>query len=175
MIEFWYHSCKNETMKNLFLLLISLMSFAACQSTSAPANTSIETGYKQAPSTTETKPSDSLHNMDTSVMIVDSTSHITFNGMPLQQSDNSVYNTVYNSWLQAYQTTKHLPLAFKLIQQGTVTMGIRGNIGDALLKVQDDMKNYISKDKYKKPFVQLDAAVKDSLKKMHPVLFARPV
>ncbi len=161
-------------MKKNYLLFVMLISVGACHQTSAPANTSIDTGYKPTPLTTETKPSDSLQNMDTSVMIIDSTSHITFNGMPLQTMNNGVYNTVYNSWLQAYQKTGHLPVAFKLIQQGTVMMGIRGNVGDDLLKVQSDMKDYIAKDKYKKSFAQLDAAAKDSLKTLHPVLFTRP-
>ncbi len=162
-------------MKTKFFLPVTVITFfTACQQSAPPANTSIDTGYQPTPLTTEVKPSDSLHNMDTSVMIVDSMSHITFNGMPLQGSDNSIYSTVYNSWLQAYQKTKHLPVAFKFVQQGTVTMGIRGNIGDALLKVQDDMKNYIAKDHYQKPFAQLDANRKDSLEKMHPVLFKRP-
>lgn len=161
-------------MKNLILVIVILSGFSACQQTSAPANTSIDIGYQPTQLTTETKPSDSLHNMDTSVMIVDSTSHITFNGMPLQKSDNSIYNTVYDSWLRAYEKSKHLPLAFKLVQQGTVMMGIRGDIGDAVVKAQDDMKNYIAKDKYRKPFAQLNAAEKDSLQQMHPILFTRP-
>ena len=161
-------------MKNIFSIVAVILSTTACQQTSAPANTSINTGYKQTPLITETKPSDSLHNMDTGVMVIDSMSHITFNGMSLAKGDNSIYNSVYDSWLQAYQTTKHLPVAFKLVQQGTVMMGIRGNIGDAVLKAQDDMKNYIAKDKFKKPFMQLDSTAKYNLKEMHPVLFQRP-
>ena len=160
-------------MKYLILLLL-IISFAACQQSSAPGNTSLDTGFQQTPLVTETKPSDSLHNMDTSVMIVDSMSHITFDGMPLEKKENNVYNAVYSDWLQAYQKTNHLPLAFKLVQQGTVTMGIRGNIGDAVLKAQDDMKDYIAKNKFKKKFVELSAAQKDSMQSLHPILFKRP-
>lgn len=157
-----------------FIATVILLIINACKQSSAPANTSIDTGFQQTPLVTDTKPSDSLHNMDTSVMIVDSMANITFNGMPLAKKDNNVYNAVYNNWLQAYQKTKHLPLAFKLVQQGTVTMGIRGNIGDAVLQAQEDMKNYLSKDKFKKPFAQLTSAQKDSLREAHPVLFQRP-
>lgn len=156
------------------LIILFVAGFDACQQTSAPANTSLDTGFQQTPLVTETKPSDSLHNMDTSVMVVDSTGNIKFDNAPLEKKENNVYNTVYNSWLQAYQQTAHLPLAFKLVQQGTVTMGIRGNIGDAVLKVQDDMKNYIAKDKFKKKFAELTFAEKDSMQSMHPVLFKRP-
>ena len=162
------------TMKYIASIVVMLICLGACRQKSAPENPSVNSGYQPTPLATETKPLDSMHHMDTSVMIVDSTSHITFNGTPLQKSDNSIYNTVYDSWLQAYHVTKHLPLAFKLVQQGTVTMGIRGNIGDAVVKAQEDMKNYIAKDKYKKTFAQLDAAAKDSLTKMHPILFTRP-
>ena len=154
--------------------MILITGIIACQQSSAPTHTSIDTGFQQTPLITETKPSDSLHNMDTSVMVVDSTANITFNGAPLEKKENNVYNTVYNSWMQAYQKTKHLPLAFKLVQQGTVMMGIRGDIGDAVLKAQTDMKNYISKDKFKKPFTQISSAQKDSLQQAHPVLFQRP-
>ena len=154
--------------------VILVISINACKQASAPANTSIDTGFQQKPLVTETKPSDSLHNMDTSVMVVDSVANITFNGVPLEKKENNVYNVVYNSWLQAYQTTKHLPLAFKLVQQGTVMMGTRGNIGDAVLKAQNDIKNYISKDKFKMPFAQLTSAQKEELQQAHPVLFQRP-
>ena len=156
------------------IILLSFVCLASCGETSAPGNTSLDTGFQQTTLITETKPSDSLHNMDTSVMIVDSTGNITFDGAPLEKKENSVYNAVYNSWLQAYQKTSHLPLAFKLVQQGTVTMGIRGNMGDAIVKAQDDMKNYIARDKFKKKFAELPAAEKDSMQSLHPVLFRRP-
>lgn len=157
-----------------FMMPLLLVGFAACQQSSAPGNTSLDTGFQQTPLITETKPSDSLHNMDTSVMIVDSMSNITLDGMPLEKKENNVYNAVYSDWQQAYQKTKHIPLAFKLVQQGTVTMGIRGNIGDAVLKAQDDMKNYIAKDKFKKKFAELTSAEKNSMHGLHPVLFQRP-
>jgi len=162
-------------MKHVFFCIIVFAVFiASCQQSSAPANTSIDTGFQQTPLVTATNPSDSLHNMDTSVMIIDSMSNITFNGAPMEKKENNVYNAVYNNWLQAYQSTQHLPVAFKLVQQGTVMMGIRGNIGDALLKAQNDMKNYIAKDKYRKSFAQLSGAEKDSLQQSHPILFNRP-
>lgn len=157
-----------------FAVLLLITGFAACHSSSAPGNTSLDTGFQQTPLTTETKPSDSLHNMDTIVMIVDSMSNITLNGMPLEKKDNNIYNAVYGDWLQAYQKTNHLPLAFKLAEQGTVTMGLRGNIGDAVLKAQEDMKNYIAKDKFKKKFAELTNAEKDSLQSLHPISFKRP-
>ncbi len=67
-----------------------------------------------------------------------------------------------------------MPRHFTMQQQGTVTMGIRGNIGDAVLKAQEDLKNAIAKDKFQTSFAQLPAAVKDSFEKELPVLFTRP-
>ena len=153
---------------------VLVISFVACQQVSDTGHTSLDTGFQQTPLVTQTKPSDSLRNMDTSTMIVDSTGRMTFDGMPLEKKENNVYNAVYNDWLQAYQKTGHLPLVFKLVQQGTATMGIRGNIGDAILKAQEDMKNYISKDKFKKKFAELTQPEKDNMQSMHPILFKRP-
>lgn len=160
-------------MKYLFTVGI-IIGLAACQQTSAPANTSLDTGLQPVPLVTQTKPSDSLHNMDTSMMVVDSTGNIRLNGATLEKKENNVYNAVYNSWLQAYQKTAHLPLVFKLVQEGTVTMGIRGNIGDAILKAQANMKDYIAKDKFKKKFTELTSSEKDSLQSLHPILFQKP-
>ena len=160
-------------MKYLISILL-IIGFIACQQVPDTGHTSLDTGYQQTPLTTETKPSDSLHNMDTTTMIADSAGNITFDGMPLEKKENSVYNAVYNDWQQAYQKTDHLPLAFKLVQHGTVTMGIRSNIGEAVLKAQEEMKNYIAKDKFKKKFAELTPAEKDSLQSLHPVLFMRP-
>ena len=163
-------------MKSLctLLLVFFIFLFTSCGNSGAPANTIVDTGFNRTHLVTDTKPSDSLHNMDTSILVVDSISHVVLNGVPVESGRKSVYNAVYASWLRAYQKTGHLPLSFKLVQQGTVTMGIRGNIGDAVLQVQNDMKNYIAKDKYKKQFDKLSANEKDSMQSLHPVLFTKP-
>lgn len=161
------------TTNTIFSLVIGAAVFCACGENPAPDNASVDTGYHETPLVTDTQP-DSLLYMDTSVMVVDSTSHISFNGQAVPAEPNSIYNAVYNTWMQAYQRTGHLSLRFALQQQGTVTMGIRGNIGDAVMKAQEDVKNYIAKDTYQSSFSELPAAVKDSLAKVHPVLFTRP-
>ncbi len=173
MHNFGIIPAKTEAMKYLFVIGI-VAGLAACQQSSTTGSTSLDTGFQSTPLVTETKPSDSLHNMDTSVMVVDSVANITFNGAPLEKKENNVYNAVYNSWMQAYQKTNHLPLAFKLVKQGTVTMGLRENIGDAVMKAQDEMKNYIAKDKFRKKFAELSSVEKDSMQNMHPVLFQKP-
>ncbi len=158
------------------LVPVSMYMLAAvsCQPAPEPLHTSMDTGLQQTPLVTDTQPADTLLHMDSSVMVVDSTSHITFNGMPVKGDRNDIHRAVYNSWLHAYDQSGHLPVGFQLVQQGTVTMGIRGILGDAVLQAQEDMKSYVAKDKYNQTFSALPAGEKDSLQKLHPILFKRP-
>ena len=147
---------------------------AACDQPSADTNTIVNPAGSDDHLLTDTKPPDTTRYSDTSVMVIDSMSHVTFNSQPVDGARTEIYYTVYNSWLQDYSRTGHLPVYFKFVQLGTVTMGIRGDVGDDMLKAQKDMKDYIAKDKYHKPFEQLDAALQDSMKMAHPILFKRP-
>ncbi len=87
-------------MNSSLVCLIALCAAAlvACGETPAPDNDSVDTGYHQTPLVTDTQP-DTLLYRDTSLMVVDSTSHITFNGQPLDLAQNGIYNAVYHSWL----------------------------------------------------------------------------
>ncbi len=162
-------------MKTLLLMLSLLMIvvFACKQSVSPTVSDVIDTNAGSRTVITDTKGPDSLPHMDTTLLVVDSAANITLNNVPLERKERNVYNGLYNNWLQAYSESRHLPVALHISYIGTVMMGARGDIMDAVVKAQEDMKKYIARDTYKKSFDSLQPAQQTAMQQQHAILFQK--
>lgn len=163
-------------MKTTLFTAAIAIALAACQQSASPTNKNdrIDTGFKQTPtSAIQTQKPDTLPGMDTSRIVVDSMARISFNGTPVDGKVTTLDNVLYNNWLQAYQASKHLPAALKMTKIGTVMMGARGSIMDAIVLAQDKMKDYIAQDKFQKKFAQLTPEQQKTLQDTHAILFQK--
>ena len=161
-------------MKSFRTLSAIVFFFLSCKQSASPSATgTADNGFKQTPLVTNTPPAGRLLPADTTLLIVDSMVNITMNGKPLDKKENNVYDALYNNWMQVYAAGKHVPVALKMITQGTVMMGARGNITDDIMKAQEAMKNYIAKDMYSNAFLSLTARQKQALQQAHPLLFQK--
>jgi hypothetical protein len=66
---------------------------------------------------------------------------------------------------------RRVPATLHITYIGTVMMGARGDIMDEVLKAQNDMKNYIAKDKYRKPYDSLSPDEQARMQQHYAILF----
>ena len=146
----------------------------ACRDSNSPAVSAIiDSTARRDDVVTDTKGPDTLPHMDTTQLVVDSAANITINGTPLSKGRNAVYRAVYDNWLHAYTLVHHLPAVLHITNIGTVTMGIRGNIMDEIIKAQHDMKNYIAKDRYHQRYDSLSHSQQVAMQQQHAILFQK--
>jgi len=154
----------------LFIILIA----TACNNSSSPGVSAIiDSDARNHTVVTDTKGSATMAHMDTTKLVIDSAVNISINGTPLQKRHNVVYRSLYDNWLHAYTEVQHLPAVLHITYVGTVMMGARGDIMDQVLKAQNDMKQYIARDKYKKPYESLNSEQQADMQLQHAILFQK--
>ena len=151
-----------------------LVAALACKESASPTvSNAIDSTAQQEKVTTDTKGADTLANMDTTRMVVDSAVNITINNTTLDRKENAVYQALYSNWLRAYTESAHLPATLHIQYIGMVMMGARGDIMDEVVKAQDNMKTYIARDKYKKPYDLLTPSQQAAMQQQHAILFQK--
>jgi len=157
-----------------YIILGLLFTTSACNDSASPtvANV-IDSNAQKKKVTTDTKGVDTLANMDTTKMVVDSAINITINNTLLKKKENNVYQALYDNWLRAYTESTHLPVALHIKYTGTVMMGARDDIMDQIQTAQNKMKQYIAKDKYKKLYDSLSPDQQAEMQKQHAILFQK--
>jgi hypothetical protein len=155
------------------LLVITLIATACRDSNSPSVSAIIDSTARRNAVVTDTKRPDTLANMDTTRLVVDAAVNITINGTSISKGRNAVYRAVYDNWLNAYTLVHHLPAVLHMTEIGTVTMGIRENIFDEIVKAQNNMKNYIAKNEYHQSFDSLSPNQQAGLQQQHAILFQK--
>ena len=158
----------------VYFLLSVIITITACKESASPTVSDvIDTNAQKNKVITDTKGEDTLANMDTTKIVVDSVVNIKVNNTLLKKKENNVYQALYNNWLRAYTESEHLPVALHITYIGTVMMGARGDIMDQVQTAQNNMKQYIAKDKYKKAYDSLNPDQQAGMRKQHAILFQR--
>lgn len=174
-VKLWYQICKAMSMKAfLSVVLFIALIVSACKDGNSPGVSAIiDSEARNDNVITDTKGPITLAHMDTTKLVIDSAVNITINGTALQRRHNTVYRALYDNWLHAYTEVQHLPAVLHITYVGTVMMGARGDIMDQVLKAQNDMKQYIARDKYKKPYDSLNAGQQGDMQQQHAILFQK--
>jgi hypothetical protein len=108
---------------------------------------------------------------DTQFIIVDSTVNIRLGNDTVPRRSGAFDSTLAAYWLQYYNSTKQLPKFLRFKYQGTVMMGARGSLMDAVVIVQDSLKAHIAQDKYQQAFSALTPQQQQELQQAFPILF----
>jgi hypothetical protein len=163
------------TMKALLSIALSVMLIAAaCSDNNSPrVSAIIDSDARNDKVVTDTKRTATLAHTDTTKLVVDSAVNISINGTPLQKRQNVVYRALYDNWLHAYSEVQHLPAVLHITYIGTVMMGARGDITDQVLQAQNDIKQYIGRDKYKKPYDSLSSGQQTEMQQEYGILFQK--
>jgi len=158
----------------IYLLLCIALIGTACRDSNSPAVSAIiDSAARRDAVVTDTKGPGTVPHMDTTQLVIDSTAAININGTPLKQGNNAVYLALYDNWLHAYTLVHHLPANLHITYVGTVLMGARGNILDQVTKAQDNMRDYIAKDKYGKKYAALTSQQQSAIAQQHGILFQK--
>jgi hypothetical protein len=175
ILKLWYQICKAMAMKAFLSITLSVMLIAvACRNNNSPqVSAIIDSDARNDNVVTDTKGPATLPHMDTTKLVVDSAVNITVNDTPLQKRHNVVYRALYDNWLHAYSEVQHLTAVLHITYIGTVMMGARGDIMDQVLQAQTDMKQYIARDKYKKPYDSLSSGQQTEMQQEHGILFQK--
>lgn len=110
---------------------------------------------------------------DTQFIVVDSTVNIRLNNDLVPRRSGAFDSTLAAYWLQCYTDAQKLPKYLRFKYQGTVMMGARGSLMDAVVHVQDSLKAHIAQDRYKQGFSTLTPQQQKELKETYPVLFQK--
>ena len=162
-------------MKAFLSIILIITSIAtACRDSNSPSVSAIiDSTARRDAVVTDTKGPDTLANMDTTKLVVDSAVNITINGTPVQRGRNVVYHALYYNWLHAYTLVHRLPATLHITYIGTVMMGARGDIMDEVIEAQNDMQQYIAKDKYSKPYDSLSPEQQAGIQQQYAILFQK--
>jgi len=165
---------KANDMKVFYCTLFIILIATACGDGHSPGVSAIiDSDARNDDVVTDTKGTGTIANMDTTELVIDSAVNININGTPLLKRHNAVYRALYDNWLHAYTEVQHLPAVLHITYIGTVMMGARGDIMDQVLKAQNDMKQYIARDKYKKPYNSLNSGQQTDMQQQHAILFQK--
>ncbi|HEU4553025.1 MAG TPA: hypothetical protein VFS25_09330 [Chitinophaga sp.] len=110
---------------------------------------------------------------DTQFIIVDSMVNIKVNDQAVPRRKNAFDSTLISYWKATYARTQKLPAYVRFKYQGTVMMGARGNLMDAVVRAQDSLKDHIARDKYLQEFHKIDPLQQKEMEKKYPVLFQK--
>jgi len=110
---------------------------------------------------------------DTQFIIVDSMVNIRMNNQAVPRRPGAFDSTLAAYWLTCYTQSQKLPAFLRFKYQGTVMMGARGSLMDAVAHAQDSLKDHIAREKYQLDFHRLDPSHQKELEKSFPVLFQK--
>jgi hypothetical protein len=167
--------CKYNYMKVfLYTMFAVILAAAACSDSNSPAVSAIiDSEARRDAVITDTKGSDTIPHMDTTRLLVDAASNITINGTPLPKAKNAVYRALYDNWLHAYTLVNHLPAVLHIAHNGTAPLEASGDMMDQIVRAQENMQQYIAKDKYKKSYSSLSPEQQVAMQKQHAILFQK--
>ena len=110
---------------------------------------------------------------DTQFIVVDSMVNIKVNDQAVPRGQHSFDSALITYWTDCYKSNGKLPAYLRFKYQGTVMMGARGNLMDAVVRVQDSVKDHIAREKFSQEFHKIDPQHQKELEKLYPVLFQR--
>jgi hypothetical protein len=156
------------------LLFSGMLLFTACvqkQPGNQSSNTATDTNATAVTAVPDLGPPPAVP--DTQFIVVDSVVNIRMNNGAVPKRPGAFDSTLADYWLQCYTRAQKLPAFLRFKYQGTVMMGARGNLMDAVVHVQDSVKDHIAKEKYQQDFHRLDPSQQRELERTYPVLFQK--
>ena len=164
------------TVRTCFLLA-GILWMGAC---GQPSNTDVKNDTTAVDTDTATKAITAVPDLgeppavpDTQFIVVDSMVNIQMNDQTVPRKPGALDSMLAGYWLQCYQGTQKLPKFLRFKYQGTVMMGARGNLMDAVVHVQDSIKDFISREKFQQEFHRREPSHHKALDERFPVLFQR--
>jgi len=153
------------------LLFTGIVLLAACGQQPGSKTPSADTSAKAITAPPDLGPPPAVP--DTQFIIVDSLVNIRVNNQPVPRRPGAFDSTLAAYWMACYTQFRKLPAFLRFKYQGTVMMGARGSLMDAVAHVQDSLKDHIAREKYQLDFRRLDPSHQKELKRSFPVLFQK--